>query len=313
MITTRAWEGGPKDQKITGPCKNGRLKLVQIHIYQGSPCFPIFRTLSRSLHRHSSVAQGHQFTPSIQPNLSLLLNRPHWLRPSTPFWPYSNHPFFPHTQTISILSDLPYSLTPFLFQLSYAHLLIPNSIHSRHSNNNNNNNNCCRIIIKVFINKLGIQTYATVPTCDCPNMHATVPTCTCDCPYMHATVHIHATVHTCDCIPTCDCPYKRLSPQATIPTGGCRPKRLSPQATVPTRDCPYTRRSPQLMETFPLRHFKWYIIPLASSRCNKSTATPGITSPPDHALHYTLPLVTTHITTRPYPALYITASDHSLH
>ena len=42
----------------------------------------------------------------------------HWLWPSTPFWPYSTNPFFPHAQTISILSDLLYSLTPFLFQLS---------------------------------------------------------------------------------------------------------------------------------------------------------------------------------------------------
>ena len=46
----------------------------------------------------------------------------HWLRPSTPFWPYGTHVFFPHAQTISILSDLLYSLTPLLFQLSYAPL-----------------------------------------------------------------------------------------------------------------------------------------------------------------------------------------------
>ena len=57
----------------------------------------------------------------------------HWLRPSTPFWPYGTHPFFPCAETISILSDLLYSLTPFLFQLS-NHLFIPNSIHSQHSN-----------------------------------------------------------------------------------------------------------------------------------------------------------------------------------
>ena len=71
------------------------------------------------------------FTPSIQPSVSLL-PVVHWLRPSTPFWPYGTHPFFKHAQTISILSDLLYSLTPFLFQLCYAP--IPNSIHSRHSN-----------------------------------------------------------------------------------------------------------------------------------------------------------------------------------
>ena len=44
------------------------------------------------------------------------------LPPSTPFRPYFTHLFFLHAQTISILSDLLYSLTPFLFQLSYAPL-----------------------------------------------------------------------------------------------------------------------------------------------------------------------------------------------
>ena len=45
----------------------------------------------------------------------------HWLQPSTPFWPYELiHEFFPHAQTISILSNLLYSLTLFLIQVSYA-------------------------------------------------------------------------------------------------------------------------------------------------------------------------------------------------
>ena len=44
----------------------------------------------------------------------------HLLPQSIPFWPYGTHPFFPHAQTISILSDLLYSLTPFIFPLSYA-------------------------------------------------------------------------------------------------------------------------------------------------------------------------------------------------
>ena len=58
----------------------------------------------------------------------------HWLRLSISFWPYGTHPFFPHAQTISILSDLLYSLTPFLFQLFYMHLFIPNSTKLWHSN-----------------------------------------------------------------------------------------------------------------------------------------------------------------------------------
>ena len=46
----------------------------------------------------------------------------HLLLPSTPFWPYGTHPLFPHAQIISILHDPLYSLTLFLFQLSYAPL-----------------------------------------------------------------------------------------------------------------------------------------------------------------------------------------------
>ena len=50
------------------------------------------------------------FTQSICLTPVSLVPVPHWLRPLTPFWPYGNHPFFPHAQTISILSDLLYSL-----------------------------------------------------------------------------------------------------------------------------------------------------------------------------------------------------------
>ena len=46
----------------------------------------------------------------------------HLLPPSTPVMPYDTHPFFPHAQTISILSDQVYSLTPFLLKLFYAPL-----------------------------------------------------------------------------------------------------------------------------------------------------------------------------------------------
>ena len=85
----------------------------------GFALFPNFRPLSRSLQRHSSVAKA-TFTPSVQPSLALHRTRPHWLRPSTPFWPYGTHKFFTHAETISILFNPLYSLTPFLFQLSYA-------------------------------------------------------------------------------------------------------------------------------------------------------------------------------------------------
>ena len=47
----------------------------------------------------------------------------HLLPPSTPFWPYGTHPFFLHAPTINKISDLLYSLTPFLLQLWYAPLV----------------------------------------------------------------------------------------------------------------------------------------------------------------------------------------------
>ena len=100
-------------------------------MYQGSLLFPIFRALLRSLHRYSSVAQGHRHTIHASRLTSVsFIFAIHLLPPSTLFWPYGTHPFFPHAQTVSILSDLLYSLTPFLL----LRLFMPNSIHSSHSN-----------------------------------------------------------------------------------------------------------------------------------------------------------------------------------
>ena len=70
--------------------------------------------------------------PSSLTSVSLVPTH-HLLPPSTPFWPYDTHQFFPHSQTISIPSDQLYSLTPF-YSSSPTHFLIPNSIHSSHSN-----------------------------------------------------------------------------------------------------------------------------------------------------------------------------------
>ena len=52
----------------------------------------------------------------------------HLLPPSTHFWPYGNHPFFPHAQTIPILSDPHYSLTPFLFPVLLRTSLFPTNL-----------------------------------------------------------------------------------------------------------------------------------------------------------------------------------------
>ena len=66
------------------------------------------------------------FTSSIQPNLGLPRTRPPLTSASTPFWIYT-HSFFPHAQTISILSDLLYSQLPF-YSSSPTHLFIINSM-----------------------------------------------------------------------------------------------------------------------------------------------------------------------------------------
>ena len=70
--------------------------------------------------------------PAHQPSsltLVYLVRAFHILPPITPFWPYGSHPFCPHDQTISILSDLLYSLASFLFQLSCTSSFPTLSIH----------------------------------------------------------------------------------------------------------------------------------------------------------------------------------------
>ena len=60
----------------------GRAPLRGCSMYQGSPLFPIFRSLTRSLHRHSSIAQGHHHTihpatlglPRTRPPLTSAIN-----------------------------------------------------------------------------------------------------------------------------------------------------------------------------------------------------------------------------------------------
>ena len=50
-------EHGRAVRKNTGPRKKWP-RETQLYMYQGSPLFPIFRTLTSSLHHHSSVAQS---------------------------------------------------------------------------------------------------------------------------------------------------------------------------------------------------------------------------------------------------------------
>ena len=53
---TKAREGGPKEHRP----KQKWARETQLHMYQGSPLFPNFRTLTGSLYHHSSVAQSNK-------------------------------------------------------------------------------------------------------------------------------------------------------------------------------------------------------------------------------------------------------------
>ena len=117
VITTSARKGGPKEHRAKHKWPRETYSVT---------CPPGPSTLSylsHSLHRYSSVAKLRP--PSHHPsslNSVYLVPDLHLLPPSTPFWPNGTYPFFPFAQTISILSDLLYSITPFLFHLPYAPL-----------------------------------------------------------------------------------------------------------------------------------------------------------------------------------------------
>ena len=71
VITTRAREGGPKEHRTK---QNGSVKLIQLHIHQGSPIFYIF--YSRAASTVTPLSPKATFIPSIQPNLGLPHIRP---------------------------------------------------------------------------------------------------------------------------------------------------------------------------------------------------------------------------------------------
>ena len=65
--------GGRSERTHVVPSKNGRVKLIQLHSYQGSRLFPIFRRAASTV---IPLLPKATFTPSIQPNLGLPRNRP---------------------------------------------------------------------------------------------------------------------------------------------------------------------------------------------------------------------------------------------
>ena len=119
--------GGQSERWV--PSKNGRAKLIQLHMYQGSPRFPVFRAAYKVIPRLPNAT----FTPSIQANLGL---------------PRTNPPLTSAINTFlairysSILSTCPNHLNPLWSALLANSLSIPAllhtssflTLHSRHSN-----------------------------------------------------------------------------------------------------------------------------------------------------------------------------------
>ena len=127
---TRAREGGPKDHRAMQKWQR------ETHAVKYVPGLSTLSYLSRIAAQPPSsflcCPRPSSHHPSCLTSVYLIYAL-HLLPPSTPFWPYGTHPFFPHAQTISILSGPLYSLLPF-YSSSPTHLFIPNSIHSWHSN-----------------------------------------------------------------------------------------------------------------------------------------------------------------------------------
>ena len=75
------------------------MKLIQLHMYQGSPLFPIFRAASTVI----PLLTKATFTPSIQPNLGLPRTRPPLTSAINTLLAIRARPFFPHVQPINTL------------------------------------------------------------------------------------------------------------------------------------------------------------------------------------------------------------------
>ena len=130
VTTTKAREGGSKEHRAKQKWPRETHSVTYVpglstvsdfsRIFAQPP--PSFLCCSRPPSHLPSSLTSVSFVPAL-----------HLLPPSTPFGPYGTHPFFPHAQNISILSDLLYSLTPFLFRMS-TDLFSPNSTNSLHYN-----------------------------------------------------------------------------------------------------------------------------------------------------------------------------------
>ena len=106
-------------QKNTVPSKKGRETHSVTYVPGHSILFDLQHIVVQPPPSFLCCARPPSHNPSSLTSVSLV-PVPHLLLPPTPFWPYGTHPLFQHAQTISTLSDLLNSLTPFLFRLSCA-------------------------------------------------------------------------------------------------------------------------------------------------------------------------------------------------
>ena len=116
MITTRAREGGPKEPRA-------KMAAWNSFSYICTKALDSFRSFAhcRAASTVITLLPKATFTPCIQPNyLGLPRTHPPLTSTINTLLAIRYSSILSHAQTISIPSDLLYSLTPFLIQLSYA-------------------------------------------------------------------------------------------------------------------------------------------------------------------------------------------------
>ena len=101
VMNIRAREGGPKEHRAKQKWQRETLSVVYA---PGFPLFPIFSIVAQPRPSFLSCPRPPSHQPSSLTSVYLVPVL-HLLPPSTHFCPYGTHPFFPHAQTISILSD----------------------------------------------------------------------------------------------------------------------------------------------------------------------------------------------------------------
>ena len=95
MITTRAREGGPKEHSAK---QNWPRETRSVTYVPGLSTFSeLPRIVAQPPPSFLCCLRPPSHRPSSLTSVSLV-PVPHWVRPSTPFWPYGTHSFFPLCQ-----------------------------------------------------------------------------------------------------------------------------------------------------------------------------------------------------------------------